>query len=104
MRYGPPRNGPDELRAADPRERRIPALDGIPIVVVNGGASPFADAGRATVDHLLASGTDVEHLRLAEHGVAGNGHGLIYERNSDDALQPVLRWLSARLPARAAAR
>ncbi len=102
LRYDPARDGPDELRAADPAERRVPALDGIPIAVVNGGASPFADAGRATVDHLVAAGADVEHLRLADHGVDGNGHGLIYELNSDDALQPVLRWLSARLPAHTA--
>ena len=28
-----------------------------------------------------------------EHGVNGNGHGLIYEQNSDSALAPVLVWL-----------
>ncbi|OTP70389.1 hypothetical protein PAMC26510_25685 [Caballeronia sordidicola] len=32
-------------------------------------------------------------LHLPDHGVFGNGHGLIYEKNSDDALVPVLKWL-----------
>jgi hypothetical protein len=33
-------------------------------------------------------------LNLADHGVCGNGHGLIYEKNSDAALAPVLDWLA----------
>lgn len=99
LRYDPPLDGPDQARAADPSARRVPALDGIPIAVVTGGASPFAQAGRATIDHLTAAGTAVDHLHLPEHGVEGNGHGLIYERNSDAALQPVLRWLQERLTA-----
>ncbi|WP_338340847.1 hypothetical protein [Burkholderia vietnamiensis] len=32
-------------------------------------------------------------LRLPDHRVFGNGHGLIYEKNSDEALAPVLSWL-----------
>lgn len=35
---------------------------------------------------------------LAEHGVYGNGHGLIYESNSDAALAPILRWLDTQVP------
>ena len=35
----------------------------------------------------------MELLHLPDHGVTGNGHGLIYERNSDAALKPVLDWL-----------
>lgn len=96
MRHGPPLDGPEEIRSVEPGERRLPALDGIPVVVVNGGASPFAAAGQATVDYLAAAGTDVEHLHLPDHGVNGNGHGLIYELNSDAALAPVLQWLASR--------
>ena len=44
---------------------------------------------------LKDAGAAAEVLRLADHGVTGNGHGLIYEKNSDEALQPVLRWLVA---------
>ncbi len=28
-----------------------------------------------------------------DYGVFGNGHGLIYEKNSDATLAPVLTWL-----------
>ena len=41
-----------------------------------------------------AGGAAAELLHLPDHGVRGNGHGLIYEKNSDAALQPVLRWLA----------
>jgi len=32
-------------------------------------------------------------LHLPDPGAPGNGHGLIYEKNSGAALQPVLAWL-----------
>jgi hypothetical protein len=35
-------------------------------------------------------------MQLADHGEQGNGHGLIYEKNSDAALAPVLDWLVQR--------
>ena len=38
-------------------------------------------------------------MNLADYDVRGNGHGLIYERNSDDALAPVLAWLTLKTEA-----
>jgi hypothetical protein len=37
----------------------------------------------------------VEHVRLADHGVHGNGHLMMMERNNRQALQPILDWLQA---------
>jgi hypothetical protein len=73
---------------------RLPALAGLPIVVVTAEASAFAAASTPIVEHLVAGGARAELLHLPDHGVRGNGHGLIYERNSDEALQPVLAWLA----------
>ncbi len=42
---------------------------------------------------LKNAGAAVEALHLPDLGMFGNGHGLIYERNSDETIQPVLRWL-----------
>ncbi len=36
------------------------------------------------------AGAEVELLRLAEHGVTGNGHGMIFERNHLEVLSVVL--------------
>ena len=56
-------------------------------------ASAFAPASTPIVERLTAGGAAAELLHLPDHGVRGNGHGLIYEKNSDEALRPVLAWL-----------
>lgn len=95
LTYDPPLDTPEQVQAADPAALRIPALAGIPVAVVTGGASPFGLNGPAIVESLRVAGAAAEHLHLPDHGVHGNGHGLIYERNSDLALAAVLDWLPA---------
>lgn len=82
-----------QLGRAMPGEHRLPALAELPIVAVTGEASAFAAASAPAIEQLRASGASAELLHLPEHGVFGNGHGLIYEKNSDAALAPVLTWL-----------
>ena len=93
LTFDPPLDTPEQVQAADPTTLRIPALAGIAVAVVTGGASPFGLNGPAIVESLRVAGAAAEHLHLPEHGVHGNGHGLIYELNSDQALTPVLNWL-----------
>jgi len=85
-----------DLHSAEPGKHRLPALAGLPIVAVTAEASAFAAASRPTIELLKAAGSEAELLHLPDHGVFGNGHGLIYERNSDEALAPVLKWLIER--------
>lgn len=85
-----------EVRAADGASLRMPALAGLPVVVVTGETSLFVKLAPAIVEFLATAGADAEHLHLPDQGVRGNGHGLIYEKNSDQTLAPVLRWLAAR--------
>ena len=93
--YDPPRAHPAEVRAADPSSLRIPALAGIPVAVVSGETSVQSTYAPAIVEFLNTAGASAELLHLPDHGVYGNGHGLIYERNSGQALQPILHWLAA---------
>ncbi len=92
--YDPPRAHPAEVRAADPSSLKIPARAGIPVAVVSGETSGQATYAPAMGEFLQRAGAAAESLHLPDHGVRGNGHGLIYEKNSDQALQPVLRWLA----------
>ena len=92
--YDPPRASAMEVRLADPATLRIPALDGIP-VVVSGETSVQARYAPKIVDFLKTAGAAAEGLHLPDRGVRGNGHGLIYEKISDEALALVLRWLAA---------
>ena len=101
LSYEPKPASPEQLRKAALGAYRLPALAGLPIVAVIGETSSFGPASEPIVEQLKAAGAAAEAIRLTEHGVFGNGHGLIYEKNSDEALRPVLDWL-ARVEAAAA--
>ncbi len=77
------------------KPRALPSLEKTPIAVVDAEASLLAHAGGATVAFLEGAGCTVDHLRLEEHGVHGNGHLMMLERNSREALGPILGWLSS---------
>ena len=98
--YDPPRATAEEVRAADPVSLRIPALKDMSVVVVSGEVSPQAGYAPDIRDFLLRAGANADLLHLPDHGIFGNGHGLIYERNSDEALKPVLQWLHEHVNAR----
>ena len=93
LTFDPPRAIPVAVRDADPATLRLPRLAALPIAVVTGDTSSFAPASPPIVAALKAGGAAAELLHLPDYGITGNGHGLIYEKNSDAALRPVLAWL-----------
>jgi hypothetical protein len=88
--------GPPLTLQADP-PRRLASLSRFPIAVVSAEASIFVHIDGHTVEFLRQAGCDVDRVRLAEHGVHGNGHGMMLERNSREALGVVVDWLERRL-------
>ena len=92
--FDPPRASAQEVQAADSSTLQIPALKGIPVALLTGETSKFATFATTIVPFLRTAGACVDHLDLPAFGIHGNGHGLIYERNSDEALGVVLHWLS----------
>jgi pimeloyl-ACP methyl ester carboxylesterase len=109
--YDPPASGPGDLRRellpapepdlidayvqAEPA-RQIPALRGVPVAVVTAEASWFAQFGHAVAEFLRQAGADVTHLRLAEHGIRGNGHLMMLERNNAEVAAAIDGWLAGR--------
>ena len=93
IRYDPALSSPEEVRSADPKSLSIPALRDLPVAIVSGEVSPQAAYAPDMLSFLLNAGARAELLHLPDFGIRGNGHGLIYEKNSDEALQPVLQWL-----------
>lgn len=73
--------------------RQLPNLCGFPIVVVTAEASWMATDNHGTVDFLRQAGTRVEHLRLEEQGVRGNGHAMMLETNSDEVARVIGEWI-----------
>ncbi len=65
------------------------------MAVVTGETSAQSKYAPAIVEFLNTAGASAALLHLPDYGIFGNGHGLIYEKNSDQALQPVLEWLAA---------
>ncbi len=113
LTFDPPVSDPSELELvvheledgrppmtlqADP-PRRLANLAKLPIAVVTAPASPFVHFDDHTVELLRQAGCDVERLRLADHGVHGNGHGMMMEKNNREALQPILDWIDRRVTA-----
>jgi pimeloyl-ACP methyl ester carboxylesterase len=79
--------------------RRLPNLSGIPTAVVSAEASYLGHQDGHTVEFLRQAGCGVDHLRLGDHGVHGNGHLMMLERNNREVLQVILDWLEATTPA-----
>lgn len=79
---------------SDPSRFKVPGLTGTPIQIVTGGASPNAGAGPETVEFLRAVGAEADLLHLPDQDIEGNGHGLIFEKNSSDTAKLVIDWIS----------
>lgn len=74
--------------------RRLPALARVPIAVVTSDDPRFTVLNRDTIAYLRAAGCTVEDLRLADHGIHGNGHMMSLEQNNADVLDVILDWVA----------
>ncbi|MEU7816700.1 alpha/beta fold hydrolase [Pseudonocardia sp. NPDC049154] len=84
----------DEVRDAQPADLRIPSFADKPMAVFTGSASPFRDWAPATVDFLSTAGAKATWVDLQKWGIAGNGHGLIFEKNAHETVQPIIEWIT----------
>jgi pimeloyl-ACP methyl ester carboxylesterase len=73
--------------------RKLPRLAGIPVAVLVGEASFMAPFEHGAVDFLTQAGVAAELLRLEDHGIHGNGHMVMSEKNSDDVAALIDQWL-----------
>lgn len=62
--------------------RRLANVARVPVIVITAEASYHAVFDDATVAYLRQAGVDVEHVHLADHGLHGNGHMMMLERNN----------------------
>jgi pimeloyl-ACP methyl ester carboxylesterase len=73
--------------------RRLINLARVPILMVEGEASYHAAFDACTSAYLTQAGVAHTYLRLIDHGIRGNGHMLMLERNSDEIAAVMLAWL-----------
>jgi pimeloyl-ACP methyl ester carboxylesterase len=101
--FGPPfRPAGDGLPGLPHGLTAVP-LDGdlsdIPVLLVTAEASLLGHFDTEVRDYLADAGANVQLLRLADHGVHGNGHGMIFERNHLEVLDVVMDELVGLLAA-----
>jgi pimeloyl-ACP methyl ester carboxylesterase len=75
------------------------SLSGIPVLLVTAEASILGHFDTQVRDYLIQTGAEVQLMRLADHGVHGNGHGMIFERNHLQVLDVVMDGLARLLSA-----
>jgi pimeloyl-ACP methyl ester carboxylesterase len=73
-------------------------LAGVSILQVSAEASPLRHFDAEVRDHLAGAGARVELMQLADHGVHGNGHGMIFEANHLEVLEAVVGELERFAP------
>lgn len=84
--------------------RRLAHLAAIPILVLTTQASYHAVYDHCTARYLRQAGASVDFERLADHGILGNGHMMMLEKNSDAIARFVASWMAAHVPKSASAR
>ncbi len=97
LHFVPPVKNPEELRLAllpapNPEQDpgwvpaepapRLPRLAGIPIWIITGEASYHAAYDHLTSAFLSRCAVEHDFIRLEEHGIYGNGHMMMQEKNN----------------------
>jgi pimeloyl-ACP methyl ester carboxylesterase len=112
--YDPPVSDPSEIKTTrvTPSEtgvapyllqeqpaRKLKNLVGVPIAIVTAEGSFASPGNPGAVAFLKQAGCKAEELRLAAHGIHGNGHMMMVEKNNSDVLRPILDWIDKNVSA-----
>ena len=73
--------------------RRLPNLQGIPVVIIVAEASYHAAYDHCTAAYLTQAGVRNTLIHLADIGVRGNGHMLMIEKNNAAVAGVIAQWL-----------
>lgn len=77
--------------------RKLVALSKIPVMLGVSEASYHAPYDHCTAAYLKQAGVPVEFVRLQNHGIKGNGHMMMIEKNNLDVAGFIQRWLSGNI-------
>ncbi|MEM7252721.1 MAG: alpha/beta hydrolase [Pseudomonadota bacterium] len=85
----------DAMLQSDP-PRQLVNLSGLPILIACAEASYHATYDHCTSAFLTQAGVEHDFVYLAEHGLKGNGHMVMLEKNNHAVADFLLRWLKDR--------
>ncbi|MGH6770810.1 MAG: alpha/beta hydrolase [Xanthobacteraceae bacterium] len=78
--------------------RQLPNLQRMPIALITSEASYHAAYDHCIVQFLNQAGVKPTWIKLAEHGLTGNSHNMMQEKNSDEIAAVIYRWLDEAVP------
>ena len=91
-------DGPDlvpcYLQAGSPRT--LPQLAKVTIGLFTAEASFRTASDHCNALFLRQAGVRVDHVRLADVGVRGNGHMMMLEKNSSEVAGAIMGWLQGK--------
>lgn len=73
--------------------RELVNLKDIPVVILTGEASYHEAYDHCTTRYLKQAGVNAVLVRLADHGIHGNGHVMMLEQNSHQIAAVISDWL-----------
>jgi pimeloyl-ACP methyl ester carboxylesterase len=75
--------------------RKLPNLADVPTLIVTGEASHHARFDHCTSRYLEQAGVANDFIRLEEHGIRGNAHMLMLEKNNAEIAALLHDWMKA---------
>lgn len=79
--------------------RKLTNLSKFPILMVTSQSSYHAVYDGCTAQYLAQAGVDVEHVKLEDVGIFGNGHMMFMEKNNIEIVEQVVaKWLNKNFP------
>jgi pimeloyl-ACP methyl ester carboxylesterase len=86
---------PDLARCWRQKEpaRKLVAVGERPVVVIQAEASFYAGYNHCNVEYLRQAGVNADFIKLADQGIHGNGHMMMFEKNSDQIAKVISDWL-----------
>lgn len=73
--------------------RQLPNLRRVPVMVMAAEASYHAVYDHCTAQYLQQAGVTTDYVRLQDHGIRGNGHMVMLEKNNLDIARFIDQWL-----------
>ena len=75
--------------------RKLPHLAGIPILILTSESSYHAPYDHCTAKWLAQAGVKNDFIRLVDHGIRGNGHMMMLEKNNLEISAFIRGWEQA---------
>ncbi|HUB97610.1 MAG TPA: alpha/beta hydrolase [Stellaceae bacterium] len=78
--------------------RQLPNLEKMPVLVLTSEASYHAPYDHCTVNYLRQAGVKADWVKLADHGIHGNSHVMMMEKNSKEISALIIAWANKAIP------